>query len=367
LDEYALTERLIAYDTSAPEGLRKAAQFVRGWLASNDIPVEELGLRGLPILASVTGAESSPTVVFHAHLDVVPARPEQFTPRVDGDRLYGRGAYDMKGALGAMMCAVRELRDQHDVRLVFVVVPDEESEEESDRATDHLIENGYTGDFAVTGEPTDLHIGIQAKGVVAMRLEVSGTAAHGATPWLGDNAVLKALDVFRLIESLPFARESSDLFDRPSINLGRIIGGDATNKVPDSCVIDVEVRFLPGQRPDEIMAQVDDLPDVRIVKHFARRPAMVDRSNPFVHVLTESVSGFRDQQVLSIGRDGASDAICFLNAGVPAVEFGPCGGGHHGPSEWLQISSLESYRRALVDFVRLIPKRLGGDRHLRIA
>jgi succinyl-diaminopimelate desuccinylase len=94
---------------------------------------------------------------------------------------------------------------------------------------------------------------------------------------------------------------------------------------------------------------------------------MVDRSNPFVHVLTESVSGFRDQQVLSIGRDGASDAICFLNAGVPAVEFGPCGGGHHGPSEWLQISSLESYRRALVDFVRLIPKRLGGDRHLRIA
>ena len=77
-------------------------------------------------------------------------------------------------------------------------------------------------------------MGVQAKGVLAMRLEVSGTAAHGATPWLGDNAILKALDTFRAIESLPFARESSDLFDRPSINLGRILGGDALNKVPDT-------------------------------------------------------------------------------------------------------------------------------------
>ena len=124
-----------------------------------------------------------------------------------------------------------------------------------------------------------------------MRLEVTGTAAHGAPPWLGDNAVLKALDTFRSIESLPFTRESSDLFDRPSINLGRILGGDAHNKVPDSCVIDVEIRYLPGQDPDEILTQVDELPDVSVVKHFSRTPAIVDRNNPFVPVLTECVSG----------------------------------------------------------------------------
>ena len=74
----------------------------------------------------------------------------------------------------------------------------------------------------------------------------TGTSAHGSTPWIGDNAVVKAIDVFRQIESLPFARESSDLFDRPSINLGRIAGGDAINRVPDSCVIDVDIRYLPG-------------------------------------------------------------------------------------------------------------------------
>ena len=81
--------------------------------------------------------------------------------------------------------------------MVLAIVPDEESEEEIDRGTEFLIQNGFSGDFAITGEPTDLHVGVQAKGVLAMRLEISGTAAHGATPWLGDNAILKALDAFR--------------------------------------------------------------------------------------------------------------------------------------------------------------------------
>jgi succinyl-diaminopimelate desuccinylase len=366
LDEQALTQRLVGYDTSSPEGIEKAAGFVKGWLEARDISVNELRTRGMPVLGCSVGGEGGPTVLLHGHLDVVPGRPEQFTPRLDGDRLYGRGTYDMKGGLAAMMVAVEELQRQRDVRVLFVVVPDEESEEVSDRATDFLVKNGYTGDFAITGEPTDLHIGVQAKGVLAMRLEVTGTAAHGATPWLGDNAVLKALDAFRSIESLPFARESSDLFDRPSTNLGRIIGGDAHNKVPDFCVIDVEIRYLPAQDPEAILGQVGDLRDVEVVRHFYRAPAIVDRNNPFVRVLTEVVSGLVEKEAISIGRDGASDAICFIEAGVPAVEFGPTGAGHHGPGEWLSISSLAMYRRALVEFIRLVPKRLGKS-HLRIA
>ena len=367
MDERALTERLIAYDTSTSEGVRAAAEFVRGWLESRDLPVTELDLHGLPVLASVVGGETGPAVVFHAHLDVVPGRAEQFRASAQADQLYGRGSYDMKGGLAAMMGAVLELRDQRDVRVVLMVVPDEESEEDVERATAYAVAQGYSGDFAITGEPTDLHIGVQAKGVLAMRLEVDGVAAHGARPWLGDNAVLKAIDAFRSIESLPFARESSDLFDRPSINLGRIVGGDAHNKVPDRCVIDVEIRYLPDQSPQAILDEVGQFADLTIVKHFWRPPAIVDRNNPFVGVLTECVSKYLDTDVVSVGRDGASEAISFIAAGVPAVEFGPTGAGHHGPAEWVSISSLQSYRRALVDFVHLIPKRLGKDRHLRIA
>ena len=80
----------------------------------------------------------------------------------------------MKGGLAAMMCAVRDLAAQDAVRVHFVCVSDEESDEQEQRASDFLVERGYVGDFAITGEPTDLHIGVQAKGVLALRLHVSG-------------------------------------------------------------------------------------------------------------------------------------------------------------------------------------------------
>src|SRR5437660_5377166 len=101
VDERVLAERLISYDTSQPDELRAAAGFVKGWLESRDIEVSGHEHNGLPVLLAEVGptpgapTENVPLVVFHGHLDVVPGRPEQFRPRVEGDRLIGRGAYDM--------------------------------------------------------------------------------------------------------------------------------------------------------------------------------------------------------------------------------------------------------------------------------
>jgi succinyl-diaminopimelate desuccinylase len=350
VDERVLTERLVTYDTSTAEGLHAAAGFVKGWLEARDIAVEAHRFGDLHALTASVGPEDGPTLVFHGHLDVVPGRPEQFVPHVEDDRLFGRGAYDMKGGLAAMMCAAHDLASQDKVRVRLVIVPDEESEDIERRSSDDLVRRGYMGDFAITGEPTDLHIGVQAKGVLACRILVSGRAAHGSTPWLGDNAIVKAVDVFRRIESLPFSRESSELFDRPSINLGRIVGGDAPNKVPDECVMDVDIRYLPDQDPDEILEAIRAIPDVEVKRTFIFPPANVSRSNPYVRALCQTVG----PSTMSVGRDGASDAVSFLRAGIPAVEFGPAGAGHHGPEEWVSISSLAQYREYLVKFAELM-------------
>jgi succinyl-diaminopimelate desuccinylase len=360
IDELTLAERLISYDTSRPEEIVAAAGFVKGWLESRDIEVRHHDHNGLPVLVAEVGPSSDgdkfPCVVFHGHLDVVPAHPEQFHPRVDGDRLIGRGAYDMKGGLAAMMCALKDLERQGRVRVRLVCVPDEESEELDERSTDDIVSRGLGGDFAITGEPTNLHIGVEAKGVLAMLIEVRGRAAHSSTPWLGDNAVLKALDVFRAIESLPFSRESSDMFDRPSINLGRIHGGDALNKVPDECSMAIDIRYLPGQDPAEILSQISEIPAAEVTKTFIFPPVSVPRGNPYVRALREAVTrSIPEKEVMSVGRDGASDAVAFMAAGIPAVEFGPDGAGHHGPDEWVSVSSLSRYRRSLVGFVRTLP------------
>ena len=207
-----------------------------------------------------------------------------------------------------------------------------------------------------------MHIGVQAKGVLVMRIVVHGRAAHSSTPWLGDNAVLKAIDVFRAIESLPFSRESSEMFDRPSINLGRIEGGDALNKVPDRCAMAVDVRYLPGQDPGEILAQVRTIAEIDVERTFIHPPVTVSPSDPYVRALREALSRtLPDMETLSVGRDGASDVASFVEVGIPAVEFGPSGAGHHGPDEWVSIVSLGRYRRALGDFVRALPRRLADD------
>jgi succinyl-diaminopimelate desuccinylase len=247
------------------------------------------------------------------------------------------------------------------VRVHLVVVADEESDNPAQRGSDYLVEKGYTGDFAITGEPTDLHIGIEAKGVLAMRIEVHGRAAHSSTPWLGDNAVLKAVDVFRSIESLPFARESSAMFDRPSINLGRIVGGQALNMVPDHCTMAVDVRYLPGQDPATIVDAISAIPDIEVARTFVHPTVTVSSNDPYVRALRDAVSRSTQGEVMSVGRDGASDAAAFIEAGIPAVEFGPTGAGHHGPEEWVSISSLARYRRALADFVRAVPMWLEAE------
>jgi succinyl-diaminopimelate desuccinylase len=334
----ALASRLVAYETSSPEAVLEAAGFIKGWLEARGIETSHDEVRGLPVLKAEVGPEGAPTVVLHGHIDVVPGLPGQFDPRVEGDRLYGRGTYDMKGALAAMLLSVAAMAEQDRVRVRLGIVGDEESEEEVDRGSDHLVDSGFRGDFAITGEPTDLHIGVEAKGVLALRVQVGGVAAHGATPWLGDNAVLRAIDVFRSIESLPFARHSSELFDRPAI--------------------DVDIRYLPDQDPADLLEQVKGLGTAEVEQLFTRPPAVVDRELPYVRALCEAAGTHHDGAPTSVGRDGASDAVSFLRVGVPAVEFGPLGEGHHGPEEWVSVSSLHTYQQTLETFLRSLPDRV---------
>ena len=164
---------------------------------------------GRPVLTATVGPQGVPTLSLHGHLDVVPGRPEQFTPRIEGDRLIGRGAYDMKGGLAAMMCAFRDLRRAGRACACTSSASATRSPRRptsvarttsSSRATSRRLRDHRRADRPAHRHPGQGRAGDADRG--------RGTAAHGSTPWLGDNAVLKAVDVFRQIEALPFARES---------------------------------------------------------------------------------------------------------------------------------------------------------------
>jgi len=259
----ALTEELIAYDTSTEEGIKLCAGFVKGWLDARDIAAEQMGVRGLPVTVAEVGPRGR-------QAGAPSPRPPRrgsgpagtvHSPHRGATASTAAGAYDMKGALACLLLALADLRSQDQVRVRLGIVPDEESEEETDRGGDRLVEAGFVGDFAITGEPTDLNVGVAAKGrarhATAGQRTRPRTAPRPGWAEKRDPPCVRGVSVnsnrYRL------RGQSSELFDRPSINLGRILGGDALNKVPDSCVIDVDVRYLPEQDPGEILAQVRGL------------------------------------------------------------------------------------------------------------
>ena len=126
-------------------------------------------------------------------------------------------------------------------------------------------------------------------------------------------------------------------------------------------MIDVDIRYLPDQDPAALLEEVRGLDGVEAAPLLTRPPATVNRDSRFVRALREAAAAHHDGEPMSVGRDGASDAVSFLRVGVPAVEFGPVGAGHHGPEEWVSVSSLETYRQALESFLRAISGRLGDD------
>ena len=354
-----MTRGLVRYRSYTPGASESAIDFINGWFEARGL--ETVGYKGAGPNGELTSlvvrvGSGRPRILLHGHADVVPGNEDQFDPREEGDELYGRGVYDMKGALAAMMYAIEDLdKIGCDATVELLIVPDEEREYGGRTGAEILIEHGHTGDFLITGEPTDFHIGVQAKGVLDLRITIYGKSAHGSQPWLGKNAVLLAYEHYRQLQALPFAGARSEFFPYPSINMARIIGGDVINRVPDRATYDLDIRYLPDQDPKEILRQVRsiDMPaEVEIL--FTREPTYVSRKNPYVKALREVAERHFPGNPLSVGRHGASDVIYFQRAGVPGVEFGPIGGGHHGPREFVVCSSLESYRQALVQFVRIL-------------
>lgn len=339
--------------------------FISGWFEARGLDparYEGAGPQGELTSLAVKVGSGSPRILLHGHADVVPGEEEQFEPREVGSELYGRGVYDMKGALAAMMYALEDLHVLGcDATVELLIVPDEEREYGGPTGAEVLIQNGHTGDFLITGEPTDFHIGVQAKGVLDLRVSLQGKSAHGSRPWVGRNAVLLAYEHYQQVLELPFAAERSELFACPSVNLARIIGGDVINRVPDRCTYDLDIRYLPEQDPDEIVWQIGsiDLPAETEVL-FAREPTYVSRRDPFVKALREVAARHFHGNPVGVGRHGASDIVYFQRAGVPGVEFGPVGGGHHGPREYVVSSSLETYRQMLVQFIQILARNGRG-------
>lgn len=345
-----LLKELILIDSSTMEGANQAVEFCRQWLIEHELKPSLIENNGYKMLVCEIG-EGDKTIVFNGHVDVVSGKKAQFIPVEKDGKIYARGAADMKAGVAAMMVAMKELRDQKPgVKIQLQIVSDEEIG--GMNCTGYLVENGYRGDFVISSEPTQLGIALQAKGVLRLEVEVSGKSAHGSRPWEGENAIVKAYRIYEKLLELPFTKESSEFYQSPSINLAIISGGEVFNKVPDRCLMSLDIRYLPGQDPDTIVQQIESISDGKITIGLKGIPVATKQDDPFITQLKPILEKHISGEAVIFGQHGAADTQYFAAHGIPAIEFGPSGANWHGDDEYVVLESLEKYKDILIDYVK---------------
>lgn len=342
----AITQRLIRFASSTAQKANEALEFAADYLREKGLEPEILENQGHKMLMCRTG-NGPRCLILNGHLDVVDAKPEQYLPRQVGSRLYGRGSYDMLGACAVMLFLMGRLKEETPGCQVVLSLSTTE-ETAGELCTGYMVEHGLTGDFAICGEPTNLAVSVMSKGVLRVKCRIHGKAAHSSRPWQGENALLKAYEIYQNICNLPFASRTNEYFQGASINLSKLQGGVVLNQVPDLAEMVVDIRYLPGEDRMEMIREIQALDESMEVEVLAEIDGVeTGRKNACLKLLEESVTEATGAVCRTIAQHGAADTAFFQKAGIPSVEFGPCGAGHHGPEEYVERTSLETFLHCL--------------------
>jgi acetylornithine deacetylase len=344
-----LARSLVAIDSANPDlvpggaGEAEVAHAVAAWLerAGLDVTVEEAAPGRPNVVGVARGTGGGRTLLLNAHTDTVgtDAMQDPREARLESGRLWGRGAYDMKGSLAAIMLAgarAAELGLRGDVVVAAVV-----DEEVASIGTTALVER-WRADAAIVAEPTEERVCVAHKGFVAFEIETRGRAAHGSRPDLGIDAIARMGHVLVGIERLDGelrADPRHPLLASGSIHASLIEGGQEYSSYPARCLLRGERRTIPGETQAQVEAEllglVGDV-DARIATPFVRDPFEVGEDEPVVdgvrrHAGAESVFGVPFW----------ADSALLAAAGIPTVVFGPSGDGAHAEVEWVDVASLE--------------------------
>lgn len=335
-----------------PDALGDALDFVLAQVGS-DFPVRRYMSSGKPSALVYVGVGPF-RVILNAHLDVVPGAPSQFAARRVGDRLYGRGAQDMKAAALAMVDAFRATAGTLGYPIALQLVTDEEVG--GFDGTAHQIANGVRAGFVVIGEYSDLRVVTASKGICQAMLTASGSAAHAAYPWLGSNALLTLIaGIDRLMRRYPVP--SAEAWTT-TVNVARIeTPNTAANQVPASATAFLDIRFPPadtdfaGCTPAQVAEHLSAVAGVPVEVASLGQPHETSPDNPFLASLRAALAGAGGPGT-TMRKHGASDSRHYHAVGVDTVICGPGGDGQHGPDEYVDLTTVEAYRNALIAFLR---------------
>jgi succinyl-diaminopimelate desuccinylase len=264
--ELELLRQLVRIRTENPPGndYREAATLVGEIVTSAGCQVSyiEAAPRIVNVLARLRGSRGHPTLLLNGHLDVVPAgegwQHPPFEAVYDGDRVYGRGTADMKGAVASMIVAAQRIAQRRQALagdLLLAFTADEETG--GLNGVKFLLDRGLIqADFAIVGEPTDFEVRPCQRGALWLEVEFRGRSAHGSLPHLGVNAVEMAAEVITALRKRCPVNLSHQMLGSATLSINRIDGGTKVNIIPNRCRIELDRRMLPEENASDVEAAI---------------------------------------------------------------------------------------------------------------
>ena len=365
-DPRLLLAELVATDSVNPDlvpgGAGEAAlgAQVAEWLAERglDVRTAEVAPGRVNVVGVARGVGGGRSLLLNAHLDTVgyEGMTDPLAPRVDGDRMYGRGAYDMKAGLAAIMCAgarAVELGLAGDVIVAAVC------DEEYASVGAHALAEEVWADAAIVTEPTGdrVRLAVAHKGFTWHRIEVFGVAAHGSRPDEGVDAIVHAGRVLGGIEALSAdlaARPAHPLLGHGSLHASLIEGGRELSTYPDRCVLQLERRTLPGESREVVEAELQAILDrlaaadpqfrATLLTTLERPPLGTGLDEPIVEACKAALGA----DIEMVGVPFWADSAVFSAAGIPTVIFGAGGAGAHAAEEWVDLAQVDRVTEAVI-------------------
>ncbi len=291
-------------------------------------------------------------VILNAHLDVVPGKDVLYNPKNVGNKLYGVGAWDMKAGAACLIDVFTHVAQRVTYPIGLQLTTDEEIG--GFHGTKYQIDSGVRAEFVITGEPTNLNIANRAKGILWMQISCKGVTAHGAYPWRGSNAIWH---MHTFLETLkrkwPLVTEDTWV---STYNVSSIqTTNSAFNKIPDSCSVDIDIRYIPQDKQKIIILLKRILPPNFRMDILVDEPGtIIDARNPYLKALHTFTSQVARKNIVIYGAHGSSDVRHYTRVGGGGVEFGPCGGNIGSDKEWVDIRSLSIYTQTLIEFLHSI-------------
>lgn len=353
----SILEKLIEFKTvhTNYDEFDKCIKFIKDYYSNNDLYIKEFCFNNDKSILITNTKNINLDVLFVGHIDVVAAEEEDFRPKIIDNKLYGRGAFDMKGHDAVMMKLLKENSFKNKVGLLLT----SDEERGGFNGTNKILnELNYSCKIAIVPDAgNNFDIVDEEKGVLQLKVSYEGIECHSSQVWNGDNAIKKVMDLYSFfLEKYPLPISDKDY--KTSINLAKIEGGNLTNMVPRECYAIFDIRHIASDNKEDFINVIKKFDQKFKIEVLASgEPFLTIKENKLYKEFENSYTSVLGKKANYSKCESASDGRFFYSKGIPCILMNAKGKNLHSKDEYIELDSLDILYNIYLHYLKNIEKK----------